>query len=175
MDAKAKIDVVRIPHDGLPMEIVTVPLMYAGDFEHTNNRAKHSEEYLEYVPFLSEYKDWYSYSNEYRELVNLGKLDPGQSKRERFQNPGPYFIYKFSRRAEKVLNGEKNKHFQNVEGAIGVHGNAFIFKVKRPGSKDEDRVVEYEKLDKSFIDYVFKGKEGKFLSASECLRWMSKL
>ena len=52
----------------------------------------------------------------------------------------------------------QNQHFRGVKGAGKVYGNAFIFKVKKPASQSEDRVLEYENLDKSFIDSAFKGK-----------------
>ena len=175
MDANATIDVVRIPYDGLPMEIVTVPLMHAAEYITTSCHAVYSEKHLTYVPRLSGYIDWRIHASKLRELVNLGNLDPEQSRRERFEEAGPYFMYRFSSRACKALDRKRNEHFRNAKGAESVYGDAFIFKVKRPASQDEDRVVEYENLDKSFIDFVFKGKKGKFPSASECLRWMSKL
>ena len=171
MDATVTIDVVRIPHDGLPMEIVKVPLMHAAEFKATSSRARHSERYLTYVPYLAQYIDWRFHANKHRELVDLGNLDPNRSNQERFQGGGPYFMYKFSRSAWKDLNRKRNKHFRSVEGAEEVYGNAFIFKVKKSASQSESGVVEYENLDKSFIDLAFKGKG---LSASESLKWLSK-
>ena len=172
MDATVTIDVVRIPHDGLPMEIVKVPLKHAAEFTATNSRAMYSESYLTYVPCLTQYIDWHLHAKLHRELVDLGNLDPNQSKQERFQGNGPYFMYKFSLGAWKDLIQKPNKHFWSVEGAEAVYGNAFIFKVKKPAAQSESGVVEYEKLDKSFIDSAFKGKG---ISASESLRWLSKL
>ena len=169
MDANATIDVVHIPHDGLPIEILTLSLMHAADFKVTTSRSVHSERYLTYVPYLAQYIDWHFHSNIHRELVDLGNLDTDQSKQERFQGDGPFFMYKFSRGAWKVL--KRNKHFRSVEGAEEVYGNAFIFKVKKSASQSESGVVEYENLDHSFIDSAFKGKG---LSASESLRWLSK-
>ena len=72
-------------------------------------------------------------------------------------------MYRFSHGARRVLSQKGNKHFGNAEGATGVYGHAFIFRVKRQASQGEGREVEYENLDKSFINSAFKG-EG--LSAS---------
>ena len=171
MDATATINAVHIPHNGFPMEIVTLPLMHAAEYGILTSHSKYPEIYLTHVPCLAQYTDWQFYGNRYRGLVDLGNMDPDQSCQERFQGDGPYFMYKFSRRARKVLTRHPNKHFESVEGAEEVYGNAFIFKVKRPASQSESGVVEYEDLDKSFIDSAFKGKG---ISASESLRWLSK-
>ena len=173
MDANATIDVVHVPHNGLPMGIVTLPLMPTAGFGTVTSASNQHEEYLTRVPDVrnNRYAGSRQFARKYRELVDLGNMDPEQRPRDRYQQRGPYYMYKLSDGARMDLPGMRNKYFESPEGADDVYGNVFIFKVKRPALQSESGVVEYENLDQSFIDSAFKGKG---ISAGESLRWLSK-
>ena len=170
MDAEATIDVVHIPHNGRRMGIATLPLMPTTDFGTVTNR---SERHLTTVPDVRDkrYAGSLQIAMMYRELVDLGDMDPEQNPSDRYHQRGPFYMYKLSVDARKDVPHMVNKHFMRAGGAVDVYGNAFIFKVKKPVPRSESGVIEYENLDQSFIDSAFKGRG---LSASESLRWLSR-
>ena len=172
MELYETVDVIHIPQSGLPLKIVTLPLMPTSEFRLTSSGSYQYERHLANVPGLlyGEYEDWQLYASTYRELVNLGNLDPDQKPKDRFQQLGPYIMYIFSKVARTVMPGWWNKHFLSAEGAEEVYGDAFIFKVKEPELGHERAVAKYENLDKSLINSAFKRKG---ISAKECLIWLS--
>lgn len=101
------VDVIRIPQSGLPLEIVTLRLMPTSEFGPAHGGSYQYERHLANVPNLlwCEYEDWRLYASSYRELVNLGDLDPDQKPKDRCQQVGPYFMYKFPKVARTVMPG----------------------------------------------------------------------
>ena len=173
MDAAKTVDVVHIPHNGGPMGIITLPLTLTTGFGTITTGCDQHEKHLIKVPDVRDnrYAGSRQFARKYRELVDLGNMDPEQNPRERYQQRGPYYMYRFSDGARKDLPDMLNKNFERAEGANSVYGNAFIFKVKTSASQSESGVAEYDNLDLSFIDSAFKGRG---LSASESLKWLSK-
>lgn len=168
------VDVICIPEHGLPVHIVTVPLMRTAHFPPITGETRLHESHLTHVPNLlgHNYQDWRKHAEKHRKLVDLGDMDPGQSLQDRLQRHGPYFMYKFPVDAQKVLPCRQNELF--VKAGVGeeVYGNAFIFKLKEPVVErgDRDRVVHLENLDRTSITSAFKGKG---ISAQESLKWLS--
>ena len=160
------VEFIRIPQSGLPLEIVKLPLMPTSEFGFTSSGSSSQyEKRLKNVPDLlcGEYEDWRLYASNYRELVNLGNLDPDQKPKDRSQHFGPYFMYKFPKFARSVMPGSRNKHFLSAEGAEEVYGNAFLFKVKERAHQNKSAVARYENLDIELISSAFK----------ESLIWLS--
>ena len=170
MNAKATIDVVQIPHNGFGVGIVTLPLMLTTDF---GNVTSGSEGHLTRVPDVrnNKYAASHQVARTYRKLVDLGEMNPEQNPRDRYQQRGPYYMYRLSEDARRYLPDMLNEHFVRAEGAGRVYGTAFIFKVRVPASQSKSGEVEYQDLDQNFIDSAFKGRG---LSASESLKWLSR-
>ncbi len=162
------VDVVHIPDTGLPLKIVTLPLVPTARLK-TTAGSHRCERYFSHVPDVKVYGDWLRAADKYRELVDLGTLDPNQPAQQRSRQIGPYFMYKFSIDARVALSSFPNLHFKRAKGAEDVYGNAYIFKVKEPAF--ERGVVEFEDLDEDFIRSAF---EGRGIAATESLEWLSR-
>lgn len=169
MNVSATITVVQIPHNGSRMGVVKLPLMPTTGFGNTINTSEHR---LTTVPDVRDTRYAVSgeFARKYRELVDLGEMDPQQNPRDRYQRCGPYYMYKLSDGVRRHLPHVLNETFSRA-GADEVYGTAFIFKVKQSASQSQSGEVEYENLDLSFINSAFKGRG---LSASESLRWLSR-
>lgn len=172
-EANATVDVIHIPLTGSPLAIVKLPLTSAASFGRSTIQGASSsktEWYLQDVPNPERSPEWAIYATKYRQLVNLGNLDPDQPRSELLMKRGPFFMYKFPGAAKMEMHEGLNEHFRRVEDAEDVCGNAFIFKVKEPAL--EGGVVRYENLDADFIRSAFKG-EG--IAAEESLKWLANM
>lgn len=159
--------VVRIPRSGHRMTVVKLPLSETDRLGDPTDESQRSENNLKHVPDLLEYTYWQLHAWKYRSLVDLGSLDMEQSTEEAQKHHGPYFMCKCSTESQ---NYGRNKRFKKIEGAAGVYGSAFIFKVKEPATFDEQGMIEYEDLDENFIRDAF---EGKGLADVESLKWLA--
>lgn len=168
------VDVIRIPEYGLPVEIVTVPLMRTDHLPIITREPHPQERHLTHVPNLlnRNYQDWLKHAKKHRKLIDLGNMDPEQPFKDRLQQHGPYFMYKFPLAARVRLEDRQNEHFRRAGVGEEVYGNAFIFKLKEPvvGRRDGGVVTQFENLDEASITSAFKGKG---ISAEESLKWLS--
>ena len=92
-----------------------------------------TEKFFPYVPDPLHFRDCMRYAEDYRALIDLGNLDPAQSRQERILQRGPYFMYRLSTRYTRKAGLEwiPNEYFLDIEGGRQVHGNVFIFKVNQ--------------------------------------------
>ena len=171
MDAEPTVDVVRIPQDGRSVEIVTLLWMTVASFT-TSASSQHEEHVTRGLDVCdSVYGLSYELTSHYGMLVDLGNMDPQQNPHDRYFQRGPFYMYKISDGARRHIPHALNKHFERAKAASDVYGHVHIYKAKQQGSGNERMTVEYENLDKSFINTAF---EGKGLSASESLKWLSQ-
>ena len=160
-----------IPQDGTPVKIVTVDLTHNSVLPATgSHNSDELEKYLEFLPGFAAYEDWLNYATRRRQLVNIGDMDPDQPIDLRYSRFGPYFLYRFSKKAHNILHAMPkivgpNRHFKKVDGAEDVYGNAFIFKIDIKCGRP--RIVD---LDESVIWSAFKGKG---ISDAASLEWLS--
>ena len=153
MGANATIDVVQIPHNRGPIGIITLPLTLTTGFGTITTGCDQHEKHLTRVPDVRDnrFEGSRHFASKYRELVDLGDMDPEQNPRDRYSKRGPYYMYKLSCGARRDLPDMLNQCFEDA-GAYDVYGSAFIFKVKTPASQSKSGFAEYDNLDLSFIN-----------------------
>ena len=110
MKGTETVDVIHIPETGLPVGIVTLPLLRMTDLKTMTPCSRQHEIHLTQIPnlFNKKYTDWLDYAQEHRELVNLGNMDPKQPLDERCLQHGPYYMYKISNSARKMMTDRRS-------------------------------------------------------------------
>lgn len=161
---KTGLKVVRIPCDGSPMKLTTIPLINIGDKKMHENECIDFEKVLEHIPDMKSVVNPKRFSWAYRKLVGIVNNNVGEVSWK-----ADYMMYLcLDERSGLPHNEELERLVRLGRGPaypmdpFDVYGDAFVFRME-PQSKqcDEPKRAKYIHMDRDFVEAV-KGLEERY-------------